>query len=220
MIRELLGTGKYALANATKKASGGPHTRFCQTAFSDVSKRSCLDLCIVSKSLEKYIEELIERGEHSRVMILSGCHGMETGEDGMNSLDCLSDSVIRGKSQTRGFYEDWLRWFKLSVEGEDPRVHDPNTGEVTGINASIKKPEWAGRVPGRVPTYFKGIKEKMSNIVVSIVDIAFYHGKPETLIADIEKFSPSSLILDWCFTREGHTYKLLTSAGLISQIIL
>ena len=64
------------------------------------------------------------------------------------------------------------------------------------------------------------IKEKMSNTVLSIVDIAFYHGKPDELIADIEKFSPSSLILDWCFTREGHTYKLLTSAGLISQIIL
>ena len=110
--------------------------------------------------IEKYIDELVGRGEHSRVMILSGCHGMETGEDGMNSLDCLSGSGFRGKSQTRGFYEDWLQWFKLSVEGEDPRVYDPETGEVTGIKASVEKPEWAGRVPGRVPKAYKGIKEK------------------------------------------------------------
>ena len=52
--------------------------------------------------IEEYINELVERGEHSRVMILSGCHGMETGEDGMNSLDCLSGSGRWGNSQTRG----------------------------------------------------------------------------------------------------------------------
>ena len=143
--------------------------------------------------IEEYIDELVERGEHSRVMILSGCHGMETGEDGMNSLDCLSDSVIRGKSQTRGFYEDWLQWFKLSVEGEDPRVYDPETGEVTGIKESVEKPEWAKRIPGHVPDFFKGMKAKMSDIVFQIVDIAFYHGKPDELIADIEKFSLSTL---------------------------
>ena len=58
-MKELLETGKYILANASPKAMGGPHTRYEPGSFSDISKRSCLDLIIVSKSLEQYIDEVI-----------------------------------------------------------------------------------------------------------------------------------------------------------------
>ena len=50
---------KYTLANANKKAIGGPNTRYCSSGFHDISKRSCLDLCIVSKSLVKYFDEFV-----------------------------------------------------------------------------------------------------------------------------------------------------------------
>ena len=59
MVRELIETGKYALANASSKVIGGPNTRYQPGAYLDITKRSCLDLCIVSKSLEKYIETVV-----------------------------------------------------------------------------------------------------------------------------------------------------------------
>ena len=30
-----------------------------------------------TRFIEKYVEELVERGEHSRILILSGCHGSD-----------------------------------------------------------------------------------------------------------------------------------------------
>ena len=59
MVRELVETGKYSLANAHPKATGGPNTRYQPGAYDDISKRSCLDICIVSKPLVKYIDKVI-----------------------------------------------------------------------------------------------------------------------------------------------------------------
>ena len=39
-----------------------------------------------TRYIEEYINELVKRGKHSRVLILSGCHGSEEGDDGLNSL--------------------------------------------------------------------------------------------------------------------------------------
>ena len=60
----------------------------------------------------------------------------------------------------------------------------------------------------------------MSDVSLQIVDIAFYLGKPAELLQDIKKFSPTTLLLDWCFTKNGFTKKQLTSSGLVSRIIL
>ena len=84
---------------------------------------------------------------------------MENGQDGMDSLECLSDTIRQrnGKSQTRLFYERWCHFFSLSVEGEDPREYDPTTGQVTGIK-NVATPDWAARKPGRVPDLYKNMK--------------------------------------------------------------
>ena len=58
------------------------------------------------KYLEKYVKYLVARGIYTKVSWLTGSHGMENGQDGMNSLECLSDSYQQreNKSQTRNFY--------------------------------------------------------------------------------------------------------------------
>ena len=169
-----------------------------------------------TRYIEKKIDELVKRGDHSRVLILSGCHGSEEGDDGLNSLECLSGV---GRFDPRGFYVYWPHFFKQDL-WEDPREYDPTTGKVIGIKESVMIPEWAGSVPGRVPTYYEGMTAKMLGSALQIVDIAFYYGKPDELLEDIKKFSPTTLMLDWCFTKNGHTKKLLTSSGLVSKIIL
>ena len=99
-----------------------------------------------TRYIEKSIKDLVKRGKHSKVLILSGCHGTEEGDDGLNSLECLSGS----KNQTRAFYAYWPRFFKQDL-WEDPRDYDPTTGEVIGIKETVMRPEWAGSVPGRIP---------------------------------------------------------------------
>ena len=145
--------------------------------------------------MEKYVAELVERGDYSKVLILSGSHGSEDGLDALNSLDCLSDGAghASGESQTREFYAGWVTFLKLPVEGEDPRDYDPATGRVKGIKSSVSVPDWAARKPERVPNRYKATKAKISNITIGIVDIAHYHGKPEELLQVVAKFSPTSL---------------------------
>ena len=61
------------------------------------------------KYLEKYVKYLVARGKYTKVSWLTGSHGMENGQDGMNSLECLSDSNQQrdNRSQTRNFYAKW-----------------------------------------------------------------------------------------------------------------
>ena len=107
-----------------------------------------------TRYIEKRMDELVKRGDHSRVLILSGCHGSEEGDDGLNSLECLSGS------DTRAFYEHWPQFFRQNL-WEDPQDYDPTTGKVTGIKETVMRPELAGSVPGCVPDYYKGMRAKI-----------------------------------------------------------
>ena len=60
----------------------------------------------------------------------------------------------------------------------------------------------------------------MSELEIKILDIAHYHGKPQKLIEVVKKFQPSSLIIDWCYTRGGYTAQQLTAGGIIRWIML
>ena len=108
-----------------------------------------------TRYIEKRMDELVKRGDHSRVLILSGCHGSKKGDDGLNSLECLSPG-----SKTREFYEDWPEFFNQTLWEEDPRNYDPATGNVIGIKENVMRPEWTGSIPGHVPNIYKGMKEK------------------------------------------------------------
>ena len=56
LIHTLLETGKFILLNNSEKCTGGPFTRVDP---SNPSLKSCLDLCIISKGLEKYFVQMI-----------------------------------------------------------------------------------------------------------------------------------------------------------------
>ena len=55
MVRNLIETGKYFYANGTDKVVGGPFTRIDP---SDPSRKSLLDVIILSQSLEKHLSKL------------------------------------------------------------------------------------------------------------------------------------------------------------------
>ena len=58
------------------------------------------------KYLEQYVKDLVGRGVYTKICWLTGSHGMENGQDGMNSLECLSDAKRQknNQSETRHFY--------------------------------------------------------------------------------------------------------------------
>ena len=56
LVHRLLMDGKYLLVNNSSKCVGGPFTRVDP---SDVNKKSCLSLVIISAGLEEYVEELL-----------------------------------------------------------------------------------------------------------------------------------------------------------------
>ena len=59
LVKNLLNTGKFMLVNASNKVEGGPFTRYDPAHPNDETKKSCLELVIVSKNLFKYVEKLI-----------------------------------------------------------------------------------------------------------------------------------------------------------------
>ena len=59
LIRQFIESGRYCLLNSSDKVIGGPFTRYDPANPSDESKRSVLDLCLVSVELFKYVEVLV-----------------------------------------------------------------------------------------------------------------------------------------------------------------
>ena len=59
LVKDLLNTDKFILANALKSVEGGPFTRYDPANPDNDDKKSCLDLIIMSKNLSKYVENLI-----------------------------------------------------------------------------------------------------------------------------------------------------------------
>ena len=49
------------------------------------------------------IEAIFTRGNNpsTRILILSGCHGMESSDDGLTSLDCFTTTDETDPKQTR-----------------------------------------------------------------------------------------------------------------------
>ena len=58
LIRDFLSSGDYICLNNTKKAVGGPFTRFDPCKPNKIENMSCLSLAIVSRNLEPFIEKL------------------------------------------------------------------------------------------------------------------------------------------------------------------
>ena len=58
LIRKFIESEKYILVNSSNKTMNGPYTRFDPSAPDDDSKKSALDLVIISKNLEFYLEEM------------------------------------------------------------------------------------------------------------------------------------------------------------------
>ena len=59
LVNELLSTQDYVLLNNTNKTTGGPYTRYSPEDPDDESKKSMLDLVIVSKELYQYVDKMV-----------------------------------------------------------------------------------------------------------------------------------------------------------------
>ena len=59
LLNSFLEGGEYILLNDTDKMKGGPYTRYSPEDPTDDSKKSTLDLVIVSKCLFEYVDALI-----------------------------------------------------------------------------------------------------------------------------------------------------------------
>ena len=58
LIRNFLANKSYTLLNASDKTLGGPFTRYNPACPKDDTAKSCLDLCIVSNDLFRYVEKV------------------------------------------------------------------------------------------------------------------------------------------------------------------
>ena len=76
LIRDMVETEDMILVNNTEKAEGGPFTRKDPSNPNDDSKKSCLDLCLISKDLYRYVDKLVidkeEKYEMGRVVVKNG----------------------------------------------------------------------------------------------------------------------------------------------------
>ena len=111
--------------------------------YSLVVSSSDVDFIGARVFMQNYVKELLPRGDSSstRILILSGSHGFADGKDALCSLEGLTSLKDGMVDQTRRFYKDWCKLFKLQMEGEDPRVYDQEDGKVVDVKDE-KPPVW------------------------------------------------------------------------------
>ena len=126
LIRQLIETGRYILVNASDKVKGGPFTRYDPGDPNNNSKKSVLDLVIVSSELENYVESLeidkdmyftpsrpISKGlRHSdHYALLFVLRNLPANQ----RTQCVAKSVVRWNTNKPG---GWERYFVLANESK------------------------------------------------------------------------------------------------------
>ena len=176
------------------------------------------DLEDLRKFIENDIKSVMRRGPNTRLMILSGCHGSKDGKDGISHADHLGFGG-------RAFYEEICCFFGLKPEGIDPRTYqDSHRSVVSGVSRLVSAPEWGERLPQKFPESWKDqlnlSRDKIVEMKIQVLDVAWFHGKIDELRKQIMNFEPNLLVIDWCFNNDGFTARYLKSSGLVSNVIL
>ena len=178
---------------------------------------------------QKKKDELLAQ-QNGRILVLTGCHGSYEGRDGVVDLNNFKANIpshyspiVYNKQQTRGFYEKWTKsdYFGVSAEpAEATGIYTSYTDrdgetyyEVTGI-----KPIPEDEMPQPVGNT-KLPNSNYKNHEVLVLDVAFFHKRDEDLVAFIWKFQPTIIIIDWAFSKNGHTDNLLVWSGIKSQLM-
>ena len=162
--------------------------------------------------ISDHLGSLTARGDNSKILILAGSHGHEDGTDGMtDKLDhdekafkdtCLWLGTNHHKMQAANCFQEIRPWSDVKVDAWK------------GGPLYSHRPELIDEA--------RSLTQQLSDIGarVEVLNIGEFHGRPEALVAYVRAGQPTAIIINWCNSKDGYTARLLTRAGLCSQLVL
>ena len=171
-----------------------------------------IELSELLSHLNSNFEDLISRGEHSKILILDGTHGFEDG----------TDSLVEKKLYRRSFMEETCEALGTRHDVYRRRFNLPRYQKVRPYPEKTLR-EWKRRgLFHDGINKIQALREKLyqNNVSVEIVNIGYFYKDPDSLVRFIKNCDPSAIILNWCFSEKTKSRWLLERVGLLAKVYL
>ena len=164
----------------------------------------------VISHLDSNFEDLISRGEHSKILILDGTHGSKDGGDSLTEKTFYEPSFMEETCEALGTRHHLHRrrlprYEKIKPYPEQCLRDWKRRGEFhDGINT------------------IQALRKKLyqNNVSVEIANIGYFYRDPDSLVRFIKTCDPSAIILNWCRSEKTKSRWLLQRVGLLARVFL
>ena len=166
----------------------------------------------VMSYINSNLEDLIARGEHSKILILDGTHGSVDGADSLTERTFYQRSFMEETCEILG-----TRHHRYRRRSMFPRYRKIKPYPERQLREWKRK----GVFHSKINTY-QALRKKLyqNNVSVEIANLGYFYKDPESLVRFIKNCDPSAIILNWCHSERSESRFLLQRVGLLAKVFL
>ena len=168
--------------------------------------------------MNKHFEELTSRhGEDSKILILTGCHGTLDGSDALEKPALLDPGFFPSFCLALGttHHEDDFDTNRINYQHVKPWTKQ-ELFDLGMRRMDSKSRDVSQRLRRRL--YKRGARVQVLNVANFVG--ASEHGGSENLVRTIQDCDPTAVVVNWCYSKDSFTTRLLTATGLFSKFAL
>jgi len=170
-----------------------------------------IKLSEVASHLNSNLEDLIARGEHSKILILDGSHGRKDGADSLTEKTLYQRSFLEETCELLGTRHH-VRRQSMFPRYEKIRPYSE------GLLRDWKRKGW---FHSKINEY-QALRKKLyhHNVSVEIANLGYFYKDPDSLVSFVKNCDPSAIILNWCHSECSDSRWLLQKVGLLAKLFL
>ena len=162
--------------------------------------------------LNSNLDDLIARGQHSKILILDGSHGREDGADSLTEKTLYQRSFMEETCEILGTRHHVRRRQSMLPTYEKIRPCSE------WLLRDWKRKWW---FRDKINLY-QALRKKLyqNNVSVEIANLGYFYKDPDSLVMFIKNCDPSAIILNWCRSEHSDSRLLLQRVGLLAKVYL
>ena len=174
-----------------------------------------VDLFELVDHLNSNLNDLMARGEHSKILILDGTHGSKDGGDSLTEREFYNRKGLEQTCEILGTRHHLRK--KRSMAPRYEKIKPYTERELKEWESRKYKARHHGKVK-KVQALRKKLHKNDAS--VGIANLGYFYKDPKALVKYITKCDPSAIILNFCHSEKSESRWLLQRSGLLGKIFL
>ena len=175
-----------------------------------LSKNS-INLQDLLNHLNSNFDDIIARGEHSKILILDATHGSRYGRSVLTDWTLYKESFMEETCNALGTTHYRHRQSKF------PRYQKIYPYQEWLLRDWKRSGEYHYKIDRN-----QALRKKLhrNGVSVEIANLGHFYGDPKALVQYVKDCDPSAIILNFCYSENSDSRWLLQRSGLLAKVFL